>query len=459
VVKAEEIGGKPTNPNTTVETLQKTLHAKAKGSPGFRFYSLYDKVYRGDVLWVAYQRCRINGGAAGVDGQTFQDIAAYGEGRWLDELAEELRKKQYRGSAVRRVWIPKPNGKQRPRGIPRIKDRVAQMAVVLILEPIFEADFQPEQYAYRPERSAHDAIRRVHSLLNTGHTEVIDADLSGYFDNLDHDLVLRAVRFHTDLKWLHLYVERWLKAPVQLADGTLRERTRGTPQGGVISPLLSNLFLHHALDDWLRRHYPGVQFERYVDDAVIQCESEAEAQEVREAVRRRLEECGLELHPEKTRIVYCKDDDRPGDYEHVRFDFLGYTFQPKRAKNRWGKYFVSFLPAMSGKAAKRIRATMRGWKLAATRNNQSLEDLARLIDPSVRGWMNYYGRFYRSKCVGVLRHLNRLLVRWACRKFRRFRRRERAAGYWLGRVARRDPKLLVLWALGVRPAAGAVRAV
>ena len=192
---------------------------------------------------------------------------------------------------------------------------------------------------------------------------------------------------------------------------------------------------------------------------VIHCESEAEAREVREAVRRRLKECGLELHPEKTRIVYCKDDDRPGDYEHVRFDFLGYTFQPRRAKNRWGKYFVSFLPAISGKAAKRIRATMRGWKLAATRNNQSLEDLARLIDPSVRGWMNYYGRFYRSKCVDVLRHLNRLLVRWACRKFRRFRCRERAAEHWLGRVARRDPKLLALWALGVRPAAGAVRAV
>lgn len=280
-----------------------------------------------------------------------------------------------------------------------------------------------------------------------------------FFDNLDHDLVLRAVRFHTDLKWLHLYIERWLKAPVQLADGTLRERTRGTPQGGVVSPLLANLFLHHALDDWLRRHYPGVQFERYADDAVIHCESEAEAREVREAVRRRLWECGLELHPEKTRILYCKDDDRPKDYEHVRFDFLGYTFQPRRAKNRWGKYFVSFLPAISGKAAKRIRATMRGWKLAATRNNQSLEDLAQLIDPYVRGWMNYYGSFYRSKCVDVLRHLNRLLVRWACWKFRRFRRRERAAGYWLGRVARRDPRLLALWTLGVRPAAGAIRAV
>jgi len=193
---------------------------------------------------------------------------------------------------------------------------------------------------------------------------------------LDHDLVLRAVRFHTDLKWLHLYVERWLKAPVQLADGTLRERTRGTPQGGVVSPVLANLFLHHALDDWLRRHYPGLQFERYADDAIIHCESEAEAHEIREAVERRLQECGLELHPEKTHIVYCKDDDRPGEYEHVRFDFLGYTFQPRRAKNRWGKYFVSFLPAISGKAAKRIRATMRSWKLAATRNNQNLEDCA-----------------------------------------------------------------------------------
>jgi len=408
-------------------------------------------------VWRAYQSVKANRGAAGVDWQSIEAFEKDLKGA-LYKIWNRMSSGTYFPPPVRLVEIPKGDGRMRPLGIPTVADRVAQTVATMYLEPIVEPKFHPDSYGYRPGKSALDAVATTRERC-WRKDWVVDLDIKGFFDNLDHDLVLHAVRFHTDLKWLHLYVERWLKAPMQLADGTLRERSRGTPQGGVISPLLANLFLHHALDDWLRRHYPGVQFERYADDAVIHCESEAEAREVREAVRRRLEECGLELHSEKTRIVYCKDDDRPGNYEHVRFDFLGYTFQPRRAKNRWGKYFVSFLPAISGKAAKRIWATMRGWKLAATRNNQSLEDLAQLIDPYVRGWMNYYGRFYRSKCVDVLRHLNRLLVGWACRKFRRFRRRERAAGYWLGRVARRDPKLLALWALGVRPAAGAVRAV
>jgi hypothetical protein len=222
----------------------------------------------------------------------------------------------------------------------------------------------------------------------------------------------------------------------------------------VISPLLANLFMHHAFDDWMRRNFPHVQFERYADDVLIHCTSEAQAKCVLEAVRGRLMQCGLELHPMKTKVVYCKDDDRRGEYEHIKFDFLGYTFQPRRARNRWGKFFVSFLPAISDKAATAIRQTIRGWRLAATRNNQSLEDLARWTDPFVRGWMNYYGRFYRSKCVQVLRHLNNALVRWAMRKFKRFRRRERAATHWLGRIARRDKRLFVLWQLGIKPAAG-----
>jgi len=241
---------------------------------------------------------------------------------------------------------------------------------------------------------------------------------------------------------------------VQKPDGTLEQRTRGTPQGGVVSPLLANLFLHYAFDVWLQRHHPHVRFERYADDAVVHCRSECEARVVLEAIRDRLARCGLELHPTKTRIVYCKDDDRPGMHEHIRFDFLGYTFQPRRAKNRWGKYFVSFLPAISNKAAKKIRRTIRGWGMASRRNNQALEDLARLVNPSARGWVNYYGRFYHSKCVQVLRHLNDALVRWACRKYRRFRRRERAAAHWLGRVAQRQPGLFAHWQLGIRPAAG-----
>ena len=219
-------------------------------------------------------------------------------------------------------------------------------------------------------------------------------------------------------------------------------------------PLLANLFLHYAFDRWMHRSYPRVRFERYADDAVVHCRNEGEARAVLEAIRGRLADCGLELHATKTKIVYCKDDDRRGEYEGVKFDFLGYTFQPRRAKNRWGRYFVSFLPAISTQAAKAVRRTIRQWRMASTRNNQTLEDLARLVNPAVRGWMNYYGRFYRSKCVQVLRRVNVALARWARRKYKRFKRRERASMHWLGRVARRDPNLFVLWQLGVRPEAG-----
>ncbi|HVT60651.1 MAG TPA: reverse transcriptase domain-containing protein [Thermoanaerobaculia bacterium] len=224
--------------------------------------------------------------------------------------------------------------------------------------------------------------------------------------------------------------------------------------GGVLSPLLANLFLHYAFDSWMQRNYPSVQFERFADDAIVHCRSKRQAEKVLDVIRSRFLECGLELHPTKTQIVYCKDDDRRGEHEHVSFDFLGFTFQPRRAKNRWGKLFVSFLPAISTKSAKAIRATIRAWRLASTRNNQSLEDLARLVNPSVRGWMNYYGRFYRSKCVQVLRRLNEALAAWVRRKYKRFRRRERASMHWLGRIARRDSRLFVLWQLGVVPEAG-----
>src|SRR3990172_1856559 len=208
---------------------------------------------------------------------------------------------------------------------------------------------------------------------------------------------------------------------------------------GVISPLLANLFLHYAFDMWMRRTFPQCPFERYADDAVVHCRSKVEAQAVREAIRDRFAQCHLELHPTKTRIVYCKDDDRPGKHDHVRFDFLGYTFQPRRATNRRGKFFVGFLPAISTKAAKAVRKTIREWRLARSRSNQRLEDLARLVNPAVRGWMNYYGRFYRSRCAQVLQHLNGALAAWVRRKVKRVRNPGRASLHWLGRVARPQP--------------------
>jgi group II intron reverse transcriptase/maturase len=316
-----------------------------------------------------------------------------------------------------------------------------------------EPVFHPDSYGYRPGKSALDAVSVARKRCWAADW-VIDLDIKDFFGSIPHDLIERAVAHHTDLAWVRLYVARWLRAPVQHEDGTLVHPTRGTPQGGVASPLLANLFMHFAFDKWMQRTLPSVPFERFADDAVVHCQSKRQAESVLAAIRDRFMQCGLELHPMKTRIVYCKDSDRRGTHEQVSFDFLGYAFQPRRAKNRWGKFFVSFLPAISAKAANSIRAQIRNWKLASTRNNQSLEDLARVINPVVRGWMNYYGRFYRSKCVYVLRCLNVALAAWARWKYRRFKRRERASMHWLGRIARRDPHLFALWQFGVQPEAG-----
>lgn len=329
---------------------------------------------------------------------------------------------------VRLVEIPKKGGHggTRPLGSPTVADRVAQTVVKLVLEPRVEPKFHPNSYGYRPGRSALDAVGKARERC-WRYDWVIDLDIKAFFDSLDHDLVERAVAHCTDLPWVRLYLGRWLRAPVQRSDGTLEQRTKGSPQGAVISPLIANLFLHYAFDAWMRRTYPSIPFERYADDAMVHCRSRQEAELVLAALRDRLAQCKLELHPVKTRIVYGKDDDRPAKQEVISFDFLGYTFQPRRAKNRWGKYFVSFLPAISATSAAAIRATMRAWRMGSTRNNQRLEDLARLVNPAVRGWLNYYGRYYRSKCVQVLRYLNEQLAAWARRKYKRFRRRERAS--------------------------------
>ena len=404
------------------------------------------------LVWEAYQRVKANRGGAGVDGESL--------GAFEQDLKKNLYKVWNRMSSgsyfpppVRLVEIPKDSGGTRPLGIPTVADRVAQTVVKMVLEPVVEPQFHPDSYGYRPGKSALDAVGTARKRC-WGADWVIDMDIKGFFDSISHDLVERAVAHHTDLRWVRLYIARWLRAPVQRPDGALDERTKGTPQGGVISPLLANLFLHYAFDLWMRRTYPHIQFERYADDAIVHCRTEEQARMVLDAIRGRFLQCSLELHPLKTRIVYCNDADRPMNYAHVAFDFLGYTFQPRRAKNRWGNFFVSFLPAMSSKAAKAVRQTIRDWRMAATRNHQRLEDLARLVNPAVRGWVHYYGRFYRSKCMQVLRHLNEALGAWARRKYKRFRRRERASMHWLGRIARRDRQLFVLWQHGVLPEVG-----
>ena len=405
------------------------------------------------IVWDAYKKVKANRGAAGVDGQS---LAAFEKDlkNNLYKLWNRMSSGSYFPPPVRLVEIPKGNaGATRPLGIPTVSDRIAQMVVKLMLEPLVEPHFHEDSYGYRPGKSALDAVGVTRQRC-WRYDWLIDLDIQGFFDNLDWDLVLRAVRHHTDIPWIRLYVERWLRAPVQHEDGRQEERTKGSPQGSVISPLLSNLFMHYAFDEWLRRNHPSTPFARYADDAVVHARSLAEAEQLLASIRERLAECGLELHPEKTKIVYCQDDDRRGTHEHTSFDFLGYTFRPRRAKNRWGKLFISFLPGVSNKAAKSIRSKIRSWRIGATRNNQSLEEIARFVNPFVRGWVNYYGRYYPSALTPVLRSLQRSLVYWVRRKFKRFRRHQRQAEHWLGQVAQREPDLFVLWSHGIRPAAG-----
>ncbi len=278
---------------------------------------------------------------------------------------------------------------------------------------------------------------------------VVDLDVRGFFDNIDWELMMKAVKKHAQEPWVVLYIERWLTVPSQEADGPVVGRTAGTPQGGVVSPLLANLFLHYAFDVWMARQYPHLPFERYADDAIVHCRTKREAEEVREAIAARLTDCRLELHPEKTQIVYCKDDNRRGNYPIEKFDFLGYTFRPRRSKNHRGKYFISFTPAVSNKAARAIRAKIRSWHLPV-RSDKSIEDLSRMFNPIVRGWLQYYGQYYRSAMYPSMRHLDRALTRWASRKYKKLRRHRRRAAHWIARISRRDPRLFAHWRMGVR---------
>jgi RNA-directed DNA polymerase len=398
---------------SSVQTLQKALHAKAKGEPKFRFYALYDKVYRKDVLWSAWRRCLANGGKSGIDDQTFEDIEAYGATKWLEELAEELKTKTYQPQPVRRVYIPKPDGKQRPLGIPTIKDRVVQTALLIVLEPIFEADLQDEQYAYRAERSALDAVQAVHKLLTAGHTEVVDADLSGYFDSIPHHELMQCVaRRVSDKAVLHL-IKMWLIAPVEertsgghvIRTTRNKDEGRGSPQGAPISPLLANLYMRRFVLGWKTLHYErklSARIVNYADDFVICCRGTGETAQA--AMREMMSRLKLTVNETKTKL--CR-------VPHETFDFLGYTFG-RCYSPRTGRAFIGTTPMR-----KKVRRLCENLREDTSRRKTLLdeEELVRRLNRKLRGWANYFQLGPVSKAYRAVDHyVTRRLRRWLCKK-------------------------------------------
>jgi group II intron reverse transcriptase/maturase len=395
-------------------------------------------------VWEAFKRVKANQGAAGVDGQSIAEFEADLANN-LYKLWNRLSSGSYLPQAVRRVDIPKASGGTRPLGIPTVADRIAQEVVRRYLEPRLEPLFHADSYGYRPGRSAIDAVRTARRRC-WRYDWVLDLDVKAFFDSIPHDLLLKALRTNTDCRWVLLYVERWLKAPVQREDGGLEPRDAGTPQGSVVSPILANLFLHYAFDGWMTRTYPAVPFERYADDAICHCRTRQEAEALRAALEARLAACGLLLHPQKTKIVYCQDSNRKGRHPVVVFDFLGYTFRPRWTAWPNGTYGVSFLPGASSEALKAMRREVRRWGLQS-RTDKALDDLARMVNPYIRGWINYYSHFYKSALYNSLRRIDFHLRKWVRRKYKRFRQTPKGAREWLARVIRLSPALFAHWQL------------
>jgi RNA-directed DNA polymerase len=395
------------------------------------------------VVWDAWKQVRANQGAPGVDEESVAEFERDLSGN-LYKLWNRMSSGTYMPPPVRAVQIPKKHGRGvRTLGVPTVADRVAQKVAALYLEPKVEPVFHPDSYGYRPKRSALDAVgvcrKRCWKM-----DWLIDLDYAAFFDSIDHELMLKAVAAHTDERWILLYVERWLKAPLDDGSDTLVARDRGTPQGSAISPVLANIYLHYSFDMWMAREFPAVPFERYADDAVVHCISERQARFVLGKIKARMADCQLELSADKTLIVYCKDSNRKGSYEHERFDFLGFTFRPRCAKRKNGELFTSFLPAVSDDAAKKIRHTIRRWRIHLW-SGTHLTEIAREINQVVRGWINHYGRFYPSWLARSLRRIDEYLVRWAMRKYKRLKGHRKRAWAFLANVFAREPKLFAHW--------------
>ena len=394
----------------------------------------------------AYRLVKANAGAAGVDQQSLSDFEEDLKSNFYC-LWNRMSSGSYFPAPVKAVAIPRKSGGERILGVPTVADRVAQMVVKLQIEPEIEPHFLKDSYGYRPGKSALDAVG-VTQKRCWRYDWVVEFDIKGLFDNIPHGLLLKAVRQHVRCRWALLYVERWLKAPLQQPDGCVVPRHQGTPQGGVVSPLLSNLFMHYVFDAWMKRHYPNIPWCRYADDGLLHCHSRQQAREIREVLERRFGECGLELHPQKTKIVYCKDGKRRENYSVKKFDFLGYTFRGRTMRDARGRLFFSFNPAVSTDALKSMRRRIRKSNLR-NRADRDIEDIAREFNPVLRGWLNYYGRFNRSALYPFLRYFNHALRAWVMCKYKRFRGKKTSAGHYLARMAKTRPGLFAHWRAGM----------
>ena len=394
------------------------------------------------LVWEAWRQVKDNKGAPGVDGQDLEAFEADLEGN-LYKIWNRMSSGTWFPPPVRAVKIPKPHSPGvRVLGVPTIADRVAQTVVALYLEPLVEPRFHQDSYGYRPGKSAHDALAVCRERC-WKFDWAIDLDVQKFFDEVPWDLIVRAVEAVTDCRWVLLYVKRWLQAPLQHPDGSLQQRTRGTPQGSAISPCLANLFMHYAFDSWMTREFPGCPFERFADDAIVHCATRPQAELVLGRIAQRMEEVGLRLHPEKTRIVYCKDGKRRGEHEHTSFTFLGHEFRARGARTRTGEMFTGFLPAISRDALQAKGDRLREMRIGR-RVDLTLDDLARWLNPIVAGWMSYYGRYYRSALLPLLRRVSYYLRRWAARKYRRLRNKDNFNAWWDGLI-KRQPTLFAHW--------------
>jgi len=403
-----------------------------------------------EVVYAAFKEIKANGGTYGVDEQSIKEYEENLKDN-LYKLWNRMSSGTYFPKPVKAVEIPKKSGGTRILGIPTVEDRIAQMVAKIIFEPCVEPMFYKDSYGYRPKKSMKQALEATRQRCWKSDW-VLEFDIKGLFDNIRHDYLMKLVEKHAKERWVVLYIERWLKVPFQMKDGTLKQRASGAPQGGVISPVLANLFLHYVFDDFMEKEFPTIQWARYADDGIAHCTTEKQAKYLLTRLQERFEKCGLEINLDKTKIIYCKDSNRKGTYKNISFNFLGYSFKPRKAKTKDGRFFISFLPAISEKASKNIRGKVRNWRLQS-KVGKDLQYIAAMYNKEIQGWINHYTHFYKSEAYRVLQYLNQCLIKWVRSKFKKLKSRRRAK-HWLGRIAKQNKNLFAHWKYGILPSAG-----